>query len=95
MFMFPKSQFSIAIYLRESSIDIVTDFGLVLFSTRARDVLCSTALRPALGPNQWVPWALSPGPKRSGHETGHSPLLTAEVKDDRASIHPTSSRPNA
>jgi hypothetical protein len=40
--------------------------------------------RPALGstqpPIEWVPGALSPGLKRQGRETDHSPPANAEVK---------------
>jgi hypothetical protein len=46
--------------------------------------LFSMSSRPALGPTQppiqWVPWTLSPGVKRPGHEADHSPPTSAEVK---------------
>jgi len=45
----------------------------------------TTASRPALGPSQpplqWVPGALSLGVKRPTHESDHSPLSSAEVKN--------------
>jgi hypothetical protein len=44
-----------------------------------------TASRPALGPThppiQWVLGALSPGVKRPGRESDHSPPTSAEVKE--------------
>jgi len=47
----------------------------------------TTASRPALGPtqppNQWVPWALSLGVKRPGHEADHSPLYSTGMKECR------------
>jgi hypothetical protein len=48
-----------------------------LFTTASR-----TALGPTLPPIQWVPGALSPGVKRSGHEAEHSPPASVEVKDE-------------
>jgi hypothetical protein len=52
---------------------------------RAGNFLFTTASRLALGltqpPIQWVPVALSLGVKRSGHEAGHSPPFSAEVKE--------------
>jgi hypothetical protein len=45
----------------------------------------STSSRPALGPThppkQWVAGALSPGVKRQGRESDHSPPSNAEVKN--------------
>jgi hypothetical protein len=50
----------------------------------ARISLVSTESRSALGPTQapivWVAGALSPGVKRQGRETDHSPPSTATVK---------------
>jgi hypothetical protein len=45
--------------------------------------LISTSSRPALGPTQppkWVPGFFSPGIKRQGLETDHSPPTSAKVK---------------
>jgi hypothetical protein len=51
---------------------------------RVKKFLFSTSSRPALGPTQppieWVPGALSPGVKQTGHEADHSPPASAEVK---------------
>jgi hypothetical protein len=51
---------------------------------RVKNFFFSTSSRPTLGltqsPIQWVPGAPSPGVKRLGHETNHSPPATAEVK---------------
>jgi hypothetical protein len=48
-----------------------------------KNILLSTSPRLDLGPNQppiqWVPEALSPGVKRPGRETYHSPPTSAEV----------------
>jgi hypothetical protein len=44
----------------------------------------STVSRMALGPNQWIPGALSPGAQRPRREEDHSPLSSAEVKNGRA-----------
>jgi hypothetical protein len=46
-----------------------------LFSMLSRQVL-----GPTQTPIQWVPGALSPGVKRQGRETDHSPPTTVEVK---------------
>jgi hypothetical protein len=40
------------------------------------------ALGPTQPPIQWVPGALSLGVKRPGHEADHSPLSSAEVKNE-------------
>jgi hypothetical protein len=51
---------------------------------RIKNFLFSTSSRPVLGwtqpPIQCVPGALSPGVKRPGRETDHSPSASAEVK---------------
>jgi len=49
---------------------------IYLFTTASR-----TALEPTQLPNEWVPGALSPGVKRPGRETDHSPPYDAEVKE--------------
>jgi hypothetical protein len=50
-------------------------YKIFLFSTVSRLTLGTT--QP---PIQWVPWALSPGVKRQGHEADPSPPSSAEVK---------------
>jgi hypothetical protein len=51
---------------------------------RVKNVLFSKSSRPALGstqpPIQYVPGALSPGVKRPGRESDHSPPASAEIK---------------
>jgi hypothetical protein len=53
-------------------------------SNRVKNFLFSTSSRRALGSTQppihWVPVTLSPGVKRPGRETDHSPPTSAEVK---------------
>jgi hypothetical protein len=48
-------------------------------------ILCSAVPRPALGrtqsPIHWIPGNLSPGAKRTGRESDHSPTSSAEVKN--------------
>jgi hypothetical protein len=48
---------------------------IFLFSTSSRP-----ALRPIQLPIQWVPVAVSPGVKRPGSQSDHSPPASAEVK---------------
>jgi len=55
-------------------------------------LLFPTASKPALGsirsPVQCVPWALSQGLKRPGHEADHTSQTSAEVKRMRAAVLP-------
>jgi hypothetical protein len=48
--------------------------------------LLSTSSKPIVGPTHppvhWVPRVLSTGVKRPGHEADHSPLSSAEIKND-------------
>jgi hypothetical protein len=65
---------------------MLNDHGTdVEFLVGARDFLFSRAPGSVLGPNQphsqWVPGALSPRVKWLGHETNHSLLSNAEVKN--------------
>jgi hypothetical protein len=57
-------------------------------SRYGKSFLFSTTSRPTLGPTQppiqWVPGAPSPGVKRQGRETDHSPPSSAEVKNGGA-----------
>jgi hypothetical protein len=50
-----------------------------------RIFLFTTVFRRALGPIQppiqSIPWALSLGVKRLGHEADHSPLSSADIKN--------------
>jgi hypothetical protein len=50
---------------------------------RVKNFLLSTSSRPVRGPTQppiqWVPGAISPGVKRLGRESDHTPPTTAEV----------------
>jgi hypothetical protein len=50
--------------------------GILLFTTASR-----TTLKPTQPPNQWVPGAPYLGLKRPERETGHSPPLSAKVKN--------------
>jgi hypothetical protein len=63
----------------------------VRFPVGARYFLLSIVSRPSLGPIQppspWVPRALSPGVKRLAHESDHSTLSTAEVKNGEIYLH--------
>jgi hypothetical protein len=73
----------------------VTGYGLddggigVRVSIGSRIIFMSS--RPAVGPTQlrinWLPGALSLGVKWLGHEAGHSPPTSAEVKKC-GSVHP-------
>jgi hypothetical protein len=73
---------------QDSAVGIATSYWLddwrvgVRVPVGAR--IFSTSFRPALGstqpPIQWVPGALSPGVRRPGRETNHSPATSAEVK---------------
>jgi hypothetical protein len=81
---------------RDSPVGIATGYGLdgQLFDSReCQEIfLCSTASRPALGPNQspiqWILGALSPGVKRPGREADHhQPLSSTGVKNGGA-IYP-------
>jgi hypothetical protein len=75
---------------RDISVGIATGYGLddrggrSSSLGRVKNFLFSTSLRPALGSSQppikWVPRALSPGVKRQGCQTDHSPPTSAEVK---------------
>jgi hypothetical protein len=73
---------------RDSVVGITTSYGLDVLGVAVRvpvgSSIFSTASRPALGStqplNQWVPGVLSPGVKRPGRETDHSPPASAEVK---------------
>jgi hypothetical protein len=51
--------------------------GIFFFTSASR-----TALRPIQPPNQQVSGALSLGVKRPWREAGHSPLPSAEVKNE-------------
>jgi hypothetical protein len=63
--------------------------GRTAFDSRKEQeiILCSTALKPALGPaqppSQWVPWAPSPAVKRKGRATDHSPPTNVKLKNGR------------
>jgi hypothetical protein len=65
---------------------------------RLKSFLFSPASRPALGPTQlpiqWVLGALSPGVKRQGPQTHHSPPTSAEYKKKCGSIHPLPHTPS-
>jgi hypothetical protein len=64
---------------------------------RVKNLLFSTASRPALGstqpPLQWVPTVLSSWVKRPGHEADHSLPISAEVRKC-VSIYPLSHMPS-
>jgi hypothetical protein len=73
---------------RDSSVGIVTDYGLddrgSIHSRDRRFFFLVSASRPALGstqpPVQWVPESLSPGGEaRPGRDADHSPPSGAEV----------------
>jgi hypothetical protein len=59
--------------------------GRSLSPGRDKLFLLSTSSRPVLGlnqlPIQWVPGALSPGVKRPGRESDHSPSIAAEAEN--------------
>jgi hypothetical protein len=63
---------------------IATGYGLDGQGVWIRVPVESMSSRPVLGPTQppiqWVPEALSPGVKRPGRETEHSPPTSAKVK---------------
>jgi hypothetical protein len=75
----------------DSSVGIGTGYGLdgqgsnpgkgkiFLFPTTSR-----LALGPTQSPIQWVMGTISPGIKRPGHETNHSPPSSAKVKNGGA-----------
>jgi hypothetical protein len=75
----------------DSAVDIVTGYGLddggVGVRVQVVSRIFSTSSRPALGPSQppiqWVPGALSPGVKRQGRESDHSPSASSEVEKMR------------
>jgi hypothetical protein len=58
---------------------------LLLSSRQGLGIFLTTVSRTALGPtqppNQWVPGTLSLGIKRPGHEAGHSPPPSVDVKE--------------
>jgi hypothetical protein len=61
---------------------ILYRYGQGFDSRQRQDIfLFSTASRPALGPTQWVPEAVSPVVKRQWREADHSPPSSAEVKN--------------
>jgi hypothetical protein len=66
---------------RDSSVGIETDYGLDgtgFDSQQVQEILLHyTASRPALGPLQQLPEALSPGVKRPVCEANHSPPPSA------------------
>jgi hypothetical protein len=47
-------------------------------------ILAGAVSRPALGPTQWIPQAISPGVKWPGHEADHSAPPNAKVKNGEA-----------
>jgi hypothetical protein len=71
-----------------------SDYGWCLFPSRRRVFLFDTASTPALRPTrpsvQWVPGTLSPGIKRPGRETDHSPPPSAEVENVPSLLHTSS-----
>jgi hypothetical protein len=71
----------------DSSVGIATGYGLEGRGVGVRvpvvSRLFSSPRRPEQ-PTQWVPGVYSPGVKRLGREAGHSPPLSAEVKNSRA-----------
>jgi hypothetical protein len=56
--------------------DFRRGLGIFLFTTASRK-----APGPTQPPIQWAPGALSPGVKRPGRDTDHSPPFNAEVKN--------------
>jgi hypothetical protein len=76
-------------------VGIATGYGLD--DGRVKNFLFSTSSRQAMGstqpPIQCVPGALSPGIKRPGRETDHSPPTNAEVKNGGA-IYPLPRTPS-
>jgi hypothetical protein len=76
---------------RDSSVGIVTDYGLESWDSipgGGRIFLFSIVSRPTLRPTlphiEWVPGAISAGVKRPESETDHLPLSSAEVKSGGA-----------
>jgi hypothetical protein len=61
--------------LDDRGVGVRVPVGSRFFSTSSRP-----ALRPSRPPIQWVLGALSPGIKRKGRGTDHSPTASAEVK---------------
>jgi hypothetical protein len=71
-------------------VDIATGYGLDDRGGRSssrssiKNFPLSMSFRPVLvttqPPIQSIPWAVSPGVKRSGREADHSPPVSAEVK---------------
>jgi hypothetical protein len=73
---------------QDSTVGIATgyrlDYRMVGDRVPVGSRIFSTSFRPALGsthpPIQWIPEALSLGVNRPGHETGHLPPASTEVK---------------
>jgi hypothetical protein len=75
---------------RDSSVGIATDWTVrVRFPTFLYSTAFRAALRSIQPPIQWVPGAISPGVKRPGCATDHSPPSSVEVKNGgELHLHP-------